>query len=122
MNTAPRFSVSRLTATLVASSALLAIALALGAAFGGEPLDLGQAFTPDTPASAILFSLRIPRVALAALVGAALAASGSTLQALMRNPLADPFGAEWKGRDTGMVILQPRESARYHARIELFEP
>ncbi len=67
------------------------LALVLGAALGGEPLTLAEVFTDGTPASAILFSLRIPRVVLAALVGAALAASGCTLQALMRNPLADPF-------------------------------
>lgn len=36
--------------------------------------------------------------------------------------LADPFGAEWKGRDTGMVVLQPGEHTRYAARVELFEP
>ncbi|MBS1149034.1 MAG: FecCD transport family protein [Myxococcaceae bacterium] len=77
--------------TCVVCAGALVVALLLGAAFGGEPLTLAEAFTADTPASAILFSLRIPRVALAALVGAALAASGSTLQALMRNPLADPF-------------------------------
>ncbi len=87
----PRFSVPRLVATCVACAIVLGLALLLGVAFGGEPISLGEAFTDDTPASTILFSLRIPRVALAALVGAALAASGSTLQALMRNPLADPF-------------------------------
>ncbi len=87
----PRFSIPRLVATCVASATVLACCLVLGAAFGGEPLTLAEAFTDGTPASTILFSLRIPRVALAALVGAALAASGSTLQALMRNPLADPF-------------------------------
>ena len=86
-----RFSISRLIAALVVSAVVLAVALVLGAALGSESVSLSEAFTDGTPASAILFSLRIPRVALAALVGAALAASGSTLQALMRNPLADPF-------------------------------
>ncbi|MGH2682964.1 MAG: FecCD family ABC transporter permease [Actinomycetota bacterium] len=38
----------------------------------------------------ILFQLRIPRVLLAAVVGAALAAAGAVFQALFRNPLADP--------------------------------
>ncbi len=87
----PRFSVPRLIATCAVSAAVLAIALLLGTVFGAEPLTLADAFTADTPSSVILFALRIPRVVLAALVGAALAASGSTLQALMRNPLADPF-------------------------------
>lgn len=38
----------------------------------------------------ILFELRIPRVVLAAVVGAALAVSGVVYQALFRNPMADP--------------------------------
>jgi iron complex transport system permease protein len=38
----------------------------------------------------ILLQLRLPRVVLAAVVGAALAASGALFQGLFRNPLADP--------------------------------
>lgn len=39
----------------------------------------------------ILFGVRLPRVILAAIVGAALACSGVVLQAILRNPLADPY-------------------------------
>ncbi len=39
----------------------------------------------------IVWSLRLPRVLLAGVVGAALAVSGTILQALIRNPLADPY-------------------------------
>ena len=39
----------------------------------------------------ILFSIRLPRVILAGLVGAALSMSGVVFQALLRNPLADPY-------------------------------
>jgi iron complex transport system permease protein len=39
----------------------------------------------------IFVRVRIPRVILAALVGAALAASGVALQAILRNPLAEPY-------------------------------
>ncbi|MBO8128157.1 MAG: iron chelate uptake ABC transporter family permease subunit [Peptococcaceae bacterium] len=39
----------------------------------------------------IVFQLRLARVVLAALVGAALAASGVVLQGLLRNPMADPY-------------------------------
>ena len=39
----------------------------------------------------ILFGLRLPRIALALGVGAALSLSGAGLQALLRNPLADPY-------------------------------
>lgn len=39
----------------------------------------------------ILVEVRLPRLALAFLVGAALAMAGAALQALLANPLADPF-------------------------------
>ncbi len=40
---------------------------------------------------AIIFSLRFPRAILAGLVGAGLSVSGAIFQALLRNPLADPY-------------------------------
>ena len=45
---------------------------------------------PET-SDTILWQLRLPRIALAGIVGAALALSGATYQGLFRNPLADPF-------------------------------
>ena len=39
----------------------------------------------------MVFGLRLPRIALGILVGAALATSGAGFQALLRNPLADPY-------------------------------
>ncbi len=39
----------------------------------------------------ILWDLRLPRIALAGIVGGALAVSGATYQGLFRNPLADPY-------------------------------
>ena len=39
----------------------------------------------------IVFDLRLPRIALGILVGAALSVSGASFQALLRNPLADPY-------------------------------
>lgn len=41
--------------------------------------------------SAILWQLRVPRVALAGLVGAMLAVAGAAYQGVFRNPLADPY-------------------------------
>jgi iron complex transport system permease protein len=41
--------------------------------------------------AAILGNLRLPRVIVAALVGASLSASGAAYQAVFRNPLADPY-------------------------------
>ncbi|MGH2724775.1 MAG: FecCD family ABC transporter permease [Actinomycetota bacterium] len=54
---------------------------------------LGLAGPPQgVPAAAavILFDLRIPRVVLGMVVGAALAVSGTLFQAMFRNPMADP--------------------------------
>ena len=42
-------------------------------------------------ASLILWTLRIPRVCIAAFVGASLALAGTYMQALLRNPLVDPY-------------------------------
>src|SRR6185503_15329704 len=44
-----------------------------------------------TPQQAtILWSIRLPRVLLGALIGGGLAVSGALLQGVLRNPLADP--------------------------------
>jgi iron complex transport system permease protein len=58
---------------------------ALVGGFGGAEHEMGQ--TLDT----IILSIRLPRVLLAALVGCALSVAGSIFQALLRNPLADPY-------------------------------
>lgn len=46
--------------------------------------------TLDPTAKIILFDIRLPRLSLGLLVGAALAVSGAVMQGLFRNPLADP--------------------------------
>jgi iron complex transport system permease protein len=45
----------------------------------------------DPMISAIIWKIRLPRVLMAALVGAALALGGLVFQALLRNPLAEPY-------------------------------
>jgi iron complex transport system permease protein len=76
---------------------LLAIAILLSIAIGSvfiPPLDVWRGLTgqgTDATFSTILWSIRLPRTALIALVGAALAGSGATYQGLFRNPLADPY-------------------------------
>lgn len=52
-------------------------------------LDVSSPLT--APEEAIVWELRVPRVALAALVGAMLALAGTTYQGVFRNPLADPY-------------------------------
>ena len=73
---------------------LLALCLALGVAIGGVPLsfpDLWSGQGQGGETARLLASLRFPRVALAAIVGGCLALAGAALQALLKNPLADPF-------------------------------
>lgn len=67
---------------------LLIIALAAAIFLGSEKLAF---FELSDAQSAILFDIRLPRVLLGASVGAALAVAGASLQALLRNPLAEPY-------------------------------
>jgi iron complex transport system permease protein len=63
---------------------LLAFALAVVLGPAGVPL-------ADLWGSPVFWELRVPRALLAFLVGGALGTAGASLQALVRNPLADPF-------------------------------
>ncbi len=89
------------TATILLSLAVLLFAMSVIACgigpFRIPPLDVLKAVlhrvTEGSDASAIdtvLFSIRLPRIAAAAFVGAALAAAGAAYQSLFRNPLVSP--------------------------------
>jgi iron complex transport system permease protein len=80
--------------------ALLAVAvlasIILGVRVGAVPLTTrevvdGVRGVGDPTTVSIVQKLRLPRAILAALVGGSLAASGAAFQALLRNPLAEPF-------------------------------
>ncbi|MDX1623301.1 MAG: iron ABC transporter permease [Gemmatimonadota bacterium] len=78
-----------LVATVVAA---LALSLWLGAVgLGFAETAAALAGRGDASAVAIVRDLRLPRALLAALVGGALALAGATFQALLRNPLAEPY-------------------------------
>jgi iron complex transport system permease protein len=73
-----------------------AVALLLGVAVGPadlSPLAVWNGLLGDGEAAtvAIVRDLRLPRALLAFLVGGSLAVTGAALQALVRNPLADPY-------------------------------
>lgn len=85
------FTWARLGGVVAGGGGLLVASLAVGLGAGERPLDVGAALQPGSVEATIFFGLRLPRVALAALVGAALSSSGAVLQTLLRNPLADPF-------------------------------
>jgi iron complex transport system permease protein len=82
---------------------VLAAAMLLGVVVGESRISftramaiIGSTFLPipadwSQSEESIILLIRLPRVILAALVGAALAVCGAVLQSLFRNPMADPF-------------------------------
>ncbi|MEE1131152.1 MAG: iron ABC transporter permease [Caryophanon sp.] len=65
----------------------------LGVAIGSVRIPLEVLWNPSVSETAanILWQIRMPRVLLAALVGASLAIAGAAFQGLLKNPLADPY-------------------------------
>ncbi len=85
------FSLRRLALAVLGCVGLAVASFAFALAFGDQPISWAGIREAGSVDATIFYALRLPRVVLAALVGAALATSGSALQSLMRNPLADPF-------------------------------
>uniref|UniRef100_UPI0035B1EF7F iron chelate uptake ABC transporter family permease subunit n=1 Tax=Chitinimonas sp. TaxID=1934313 RepID=UPI0035B1EF7F len=73
---------------LAALPGLLLLSLLLGAGPGLS--DSAAALLHHSDSAGTLLALRLPRTLAALLVGSALATAGSLLQALTRNPLAEP--------------------------------
>lgn len=89
-----RLTTRRWLLTVGVMSALLALAVVVCSLIGPTSLDLGKAFDSSlapNPQAQILFGIRLPRILLAGLIGGALAGAGVVFQALLRNPLADPY-------------------------------
>jgi iron complex transport system permease protein len=103
-----RVRVARLPfgALLVLLGALLLLTMTLGVGLGPVGISPGRVWEviwshltgaevpapgPALAEDRIVWDLRLPRVLLGACVGAGLALVGAALQALVRNPLADPF-------------------------------
>jgi iron complex transport system permease protein len=83
-----------LGAVLVVAVALGSVGVGLGetaAILGRRLLGLPLAESWAPSAETIIFELRLPRVLTAMLVGGGLALAGTVFQALLRNPLADPY-------------------------------
>jgi iron complex transport system permease protein len=82
-------------AGLVLAVAALGFALLLSISVGAKPIALHRVWSllvaPDGSEDAIVVhDLRVPRTVLGLLVGSALGVAGALMQALTRNPLADP--------------------------------
>lgn len=86
----------RIAIVVLGSLAFTLVVLVLAPTVGSTPISLAKAFDRSIAWEAnvdaqIFFVARLPRVLSGALVGAALAAAGVVLQAMLRNPLATPF-------------------------------
>jgi iron complex transport system permease protein len=114
--------------TASAAAALL-IACLLGVGFGPVNLDFGSIIRTllglpnglENEDRTLLLELRLPRVVLGALVGAALATSGAVYQSVFRNPLADPYllGVA-SGAGLGATIAITNGGGDLHALLPIF--
>ena len=91
----PRLTPGRLAGALAVLGLALALCVLAGLAFGAGQVALAD-LLPGVPREVtvrqtILLDVRLPRVLLAALLGGALTVAGVAFQALLRNPLADPY-------------------------------
>ncbi|ASA57820.1 FecCD family ABC transporter permease [Vibrio gazogenes] len=89
------FSVSISDLTVLFISVLFTLlvmwcSLAIGTLHVDVSATLLNRFTPDATSPFVVEMLRLPRMLMAALVGAALGCSGLVLQSMIRNPLASP--------------------------------
>jgi len=108
-------------------SALLCGAILIAAGMGAVHLPLrsladsflgGASLTEEQ--HLILFSIRLPRILSAAVVGSALSVSGLLFQGLFRNPLADPYvigssGGALLGASVGVFLLPQLSMAGFGA-------
>jgi iron complex transport system permease protein len=91
----------RTVPVLAGLSGAFIAAIVLSISTGPTPVSLRQVFdaltgiilsgAPADTGARVVLTLRFPRALLGALVGGALSSSGVAFQALLRNPLADPY-------------------------------
>lgn len=89
-----RLTTKKWLLVIASMSLLLVLVIIVCSLIGPTPLDLRQALDSSlspNPQARILFGIRLPRILLAALIGGALAGAGVVFQAVLRNPLADPY-------------------------------
>ncbi len=116
MNTNRPYLIKRLVSVSFCLLTILAAAIFLGISMGSTAgglktifqsvFDLGDS---KSPLDTIVWEIRFPRVLLASLVGAALSLGGLVFQALLRNPLAEPYilgisGGSAIGAITGILL------------------
>ena len=98
MKSKPPFLLKRLSLISLSLLVVLLIAMFLGISMGSTTSGIKVIFQSllkakesDPMLDTIIWQIRFPRVLLATLVGAALSLGGLVFQALLRNPLAEPY-------------------------------
>ncbi|MEU5644926.1 FecCD family ABC transporter permease [Streptomyces milbemycinicus] len=91
----PGRQAARRAAGLVASLGVLLVVVAASVAIGAKPIPLGEVWHglfhySGSDTDVVVRDVRVPRTVLGLLVGVALGLAGAVIQALTRNPLADP--------------------------------
>ncbi|HWO01031.1 MAG TPA: iron ABC transporter permease [Blastocatellia bacterium] len=94
-----RLTARRLIITLTVLLLVIAVLIMLAIAIGSEHISLdviikivtGRAAEVTPEQRVIISGIRLPRVLMAIVVGAALSVAGAAYQALLRNPLGDPY-------------------------------
>ena len=96
-------TISRLLGQCAILLAILLVVVLIALKLGAIPVSLyglghdlfrvliGRSNEISSEYSLIVFNLRLPRILLAIFVGASLSMAGCSFQALLRNPLADPY-------------------------------
>lgn len=79
----------KLQFTFIVLSAVLIVAALVSVLIGRYEIDLSH-IKDDTNIATVLFNIRLPRIALACMVGAALSVSGTAYQGVFQNALASP--------------------------------
>lgn len=94
-------------ATALAAALLVALATGPSGVALGDVLAALRGAPVEAHVADIVLRVRLPRVLLGSAVGAALAVAGVLFQALLRNPLADPFvlGVSGGAALGGMFVL-----------------
>ncbi len=78
----------RYSRSLIAVFLVLLVTIVIATFLGSERLSF---FDLSETQKTILYDIRLPRIFLAGIVGAALAMAGASYQSLLRNPLAEPY-------------------------------
>ncbi len=109
---------------LILGLSILVTALAVTSLMiGTESIALGAAVAeqfsnPDSSSAIILREIRLPRVLIAAIIGASLGLCGAAMQGLLQNPLASPgLVGSASGAALGAVSVLYFTTAVWHAQL-----